>query len=82
MVSKMDTLKSWVVSALTHYSGSAHHIDVAKWIWNHKRNELLEMGDMFFIWQYKIRWASTSLRKDGILLPADESPSGTWVLKR
>ena len=44
-------------------------------------NDLYEMGDMFYIWQYKIRWAATSLRQDKVLLPADECASGTWALR-
>ena len=81
MASQIDSLKGWIVSALQHYMGQAHHIDVAKWIWQNKRDELYEMGDMFYIWQYKIRWAATSLRQDKVLLPADECASGTWALR-
>lgn len=82
MVNNQNVLKSWIVDALNFYQGQAHHIDVAKWVWRNKRDNLYEMGDLFFVWQYKLRWAATSLRQDNILLPSTESPAGTWVLVR
>jgi len=80
MVTDKGQLEGWVVEALNHFQGQAHLMDVAKWIWSHKRNELYDMGDMFYKWQYVYRWCATDLRNKGILLDTSESPQGTWVL--
>ena len=37
MATKHD-LKGWVIEALNAHSGSAHHIDVARHIWNHHKS--------------------------------------------
>ena len=80
MPSPSTLLKQWIVEALSFYSGQAHYLTVSKWIWEHRRQELFDTGDMFYKWQYHIRWLAIELRKEGVLLPADESPSGTWIL--
>jgi len=38
------------------------------------------MGDLFYTWQYDMRWAATKLRRDGKLKAATRSPKGTWEL--
>ena len=75
-------MKEWIVEALRYYSGSAHYILVSKWIWEHKRQELFDSGDMFYKWQYQIRWLAIELRKQGVLKTSEESPKGTWILRR
>ena len=82
MASANSVMKEWIVSALNHFEGRAHYLTVSRWIWENHRQDLFEMGDMFYKWQYNIRWLAIELRKEGRLLPADESPSGTWILVR
>lgn len=79
MATKAD-LKTWVVDALKHHGGEATLISVARHIWSNHEAELRASGDLFFKWQYDMRWAALSLRHDGILLPADHSPRGSWKL--
>ena len=69
-----------VIEALRELGGSARLIDISKYIWQHYQNELEIAGDLFYRWQYILRWVGTQLRNDGIMLPAAESPSGLWVL--
>ena len=58
-----ESLKDWVYEALEANGGVASLIDVAKHIWKHHEAELRASGDLFFKWQYDMRWAATSLRK-------------------
>ena len=77
MASRND-LQQWVVEALHELGGSGHQIDVAKILWRRHEPDLRESGDLFYTWQYDMRWAATRLRKAGIL---EENASGRpWRL--
>lgn len=78
--SESDLLKQWIVEGLERYGGAATMIDISKWIWEHYEKEMREHGDMFYRWQYAMRWAGTSLRKDGVLQPSSYSDRGIWAL--
>ena len=56
-------LTSWTIAALRALGGSAHLIDVAKWIWANHEDELRGSGDLFYTWQYDVRWAATNFAK-------------------
>ncbi|WP_394510238.1 hypothetical protein [Roseateles sp. DXS20W] len=71
-------MKAWVVEALARNGGEAHLLVVARDIWAHHEQELRGAGDLFFSWQYDMRWACTALREKGIVLPANKS--GIWTL--
>ncbi|MAN98240.1 hypothetical protein [uncultured Roseovarius sp.] len=69
-----EDLKKWVVEALKDHGGQAALIDVAKHIWKHHEVELRASGDLFYKWQYDMRWAAMVLRKQGVM-------SDGWALK-
>ena len=73
-------LKDWVVEALKAQGGSAPLIDVAKHIWKAHRADLEQAGDLFFTWQYDMRWAATGLRGDRIMKSSEFSKGGRWEL--
>jgi len=75
-----ETLKEWVVEALTNLNGSGHLVDVFKQVWKLHHAEIESSGDMFYTWQYDIRWAATALRHEGRLRSAEETARGTWEL--
>ncbi|MCS6177150.1 hypothetical protein [Shewanella baltica] len=79
MATKED-LPDWFLTALIANGGSSRLIDVAKYIWLHHEVELRGSGDLFFKWQYDMRWAATQLRRTGKIKAADLSPSGIWEL--
>ena len=79
MIIRQD-LQEWVVRALKESGGEAKLVDVAKHIWSHHSDELQQAGDMFYTWQYDMRWAATRLRKSGKLKPARTDDRGTWRL--
>ena len=81
MGDEVSLLRTWIIEALVELGGSAPMIEVAKLIWHKRSTELAERGDLFFRWQYVRRWSATSLRKQGLLLPAEDCEKGVWVLK-
>jgi hypothetical protein len=79
MATKED-LQEWLLEALREMGGSAPIIPICRWVWEHKEPELRASDDLFYTWQYDIRWAATKLRHAGRLKPASLSPSGVWEL--
>ncbi len=79
MATKED-LSGWLIEALRANNGSASIVEVCKTVWNNYENELRGSDDLFFTWQYDIRWTATRLQNKGILRPAESSPSGIWEL--
>jgi hypothetical protein len=79
MATKQD-LQDWVAEALSALGGSATLVDVAKKIWVVNEPELRLSGDLFYTWQYDMRWAANILRKKGVMKPVELSPSGVWEL--
>lgn len=79
---RKDILMDWVREALAANGGSATLVDVARHIWSNHETELRQAGDLFFTWQYDMRWAAMRLRKLGKMAPEDGSRSGLWSLLR
>ena len=80
MATRQD-LPDWVVAALRDKGGKAKIVDVAKHIWRHHEDELRSSDDLFYKWQYDMRWAATKLRDGGILMPSNTVPRGVWALR-
>jgi len=57
-----NDLMPWVVDALKTNGGQATVVEVCRHIWQHHEQELRAYGDLFFTWQYDVRWAATKLR--------------------
>ncbi len=79
MADKSD-LMTWVVDSLRARGGEAHHIQIARDIWATHENDLRASGDLFFTWQYDLRWAGKRLRDRRVLLPDAETRRGVWAL--
>lgn len=77
---KKTDLPDIVIEALKHYNKKSHHIDIAKYIHNNYEHILKMSGDIYYEWQYLIRWAATHLRKSGIMKNAQYSDKGFWEL--
>jgi hypothetical protein len=75
-----EELEKLVKEALESAGGSANIVTVAKYIWNHYEEELQESGDLFYTWQYDIRWAANELRRKEIMKETESSPRGVWEL--
>ena len=79
MADKTD-LVEWLAEALRANGGRASIIEVCKHVWNTHEAGLRRSGDLFFTWQYDIRWAAYRLRKEGRMKPESASPRGIWEL--
>jgi hypothetical protein len=73
-------LDRWVLDALTSLGGRAGIVDICKWVWDHHERDLRSSGDLFYTWQYDIRWAADRLRRERKLKAASLSPQGVWEL--
>jgi hypothetical protein len=79
---RRSDLKQLVLDALSAGDGRASIVDVAKHIWLASEADLRASGDLFYTWQYDMRWAATRLREEGKLVIADRSPRGVWELSK
>lgn len=75
-----DVLQDWVLDALRATKGIGSPASVAKHIWQHHRQALEQSGDLFYTWQYDIRWAAQRLRDAGVLVKADNR-NIPWQIK-
>jgi hypothetical protein len=75
-------LIEWLAQALHAHGGRATIVDACKHVWQHHEADLRRSGDLFFTWQYDIRWAAHALRKQGRMKADDVSPKGVWKLTR
>jgi hypothetical protein len=62
MATKAD-LQEWVMEALRDLGGEAHLARIAEQIWIKHESELRKSGDLFFTWQYDMRWAAQNLQR-------------------
>lgn len=72
-----DDLQEWVIDALRDLGGEAHLTAVARHIWEHHESELRTSGDLFYTWQYDMRWAAQRLQVAGRLIKLSRS----WALR-
>lgn len=77
MISRHD-LPDILYKAIKDIGGSTNIVDICKYIWSKYEKDLKASGDLFYTWQYDIRWAATRLRKDGKMKNAEFSPKGVW----
>ena len=73
-------LPDLLYASLVALGGEATIIEVCRHFWEHYEEVLRNSGDLFYTWQYDIRWAATELRKNGTMLSAEDSPKGLWKL--
>lgn len=73
-------LSEWVLNALIALRGQATIKDVHKHIWKHHQKEIESSEDLFYNWQYEVRWAASKLRKDGRMKTSKDTQRGKWEL--
>jgi hypothetical protein len=79
-MAQKEDLQSWIVDALERRGGSALLVDVCRDVWQMHEPELRMSGDLFYTWQYDIRWAAQKLRDTGVLVRDEEAPRGIWKM--
>ncbi len=69
-----------VIEALKALGGSGSVVDVCREVWKRHEDVLRDSGDLFFTWQYDIRWAAQKLRDQGRLEPTARGAASRWIL--
>jgi hypothetical protein len=75
-----DQLPSLIEQALTSLGGTAALARVSEWIWAHREGDLRLSGDLFFTWQYDMRWAAQRMKKAGRLAYKRDGGRPVWQL--
>ncbi len=73
-----DDLSKIIMEALEHHGGQASLVEICKYTWDNYESKLRDSGNLFYTWQYRIRWQATNLREKGLLKPAEATPKGIW----
>lgn len=63
-------LPDWIVEALITLGGAGSVVEVSRQVWTTHADDLESSGDLFFTWQYDLRWAAKKLRDAGRLQAA------------
>ena len=69
-----------IMEALESMGGQGTIVQICKYIWERKQQELKAAGDLFYTWQYDMRWAGQKLRLEGKLISAQKTSRGLWEL--
>lgn len=76
-----DDLCEWVIEALRANNGRARIVTICRHIWENHEKELRRSGDLFYTWQYDMRWAGQKLRDNGTMAPAYNNRGAAWELR-
>jgi hypothetical protein len=79
MATKYD-LEDWLIDAIRRLGGRAPIPRICEQIWRDHEDELRHSGDLFYTWQYDIRWAAQRLRDRRVLVPNGQTERGIWQL--
>ena len=80
MIMNRVIMKDWIIEALNHLGGKGWPREVSKYIWERYETDLKNSGDRLYTWQYDVRWAAQSLRKEGVLKPVNNRRDLPWEL--
>lgn len=81
MASRND-LVDWVIQGVTALGGEAKVSAIAKHIWTNHQPDLERSGELFYTWQYDMRWAANKLRRAGKLASPEAVKRGYWALAK
>ena len=68
-------LKIWVIKALEDL-GPSPVPRIAQHSWENHEPELRSSGDLFYTWQYAMRWAGQALQQEGKIMK--NGPGRSW----
>lgn len=73
-------LERWILDALRAHAGEASIVQIAKHIWSYHEADLRKSEELFFTWQYRMRWAGQHLQKQERIKKAKRGAKANWVL--
>lgn len=77
-----NNLPDYLFEILNDLGGKGTIVETCKRFWDKYEAELRASGDLFYTWQYDIRWAATELRKTDRMIDASSSERGMWELNK
>ena len=75
-----NILQDWIVEALNEMGGRAQIVDICKKVWELHERDLRKMGDLFYTWQYDIRWGANKLKSQERLRYDKIKQESIWIL--
>jgi hypothetical protein len=75
-----DEFRYFVVEALRSLGGSGSVLEVTKRVWQVHEHDLRASGDLFYTWQYDVRWAAQYLRNNGYMKAVNGDRRAPWQL--
>ena len=81
MIVRKSTLESWIIEYLKLHGGTGCPESVGKYIWENYEAEL-RTSDIFYTWQYDLRWAAQELRNSGVLKQVNNKKNLPWELSK
>lgn len=75
-----EILMDWLIEALEENEGSATIVEVCETIWQNHERDLRARGDLFYTWQYDVRWAAQQLRDRGQMHYEKRGQRNIWIL--
>ena len=74
-------LRNILIKTLEDLGGSSKILPICRHAWTkYLSNQISPEDDLFYTWQYRIRWEARDLRKAKIMNSIDDSPYGIWQL--
>ena len=74
-------LEPWIIEAMTELGGCGSLVDVCTCIWTKHEAELRSSGELFYTWQYDVRWVGNQLRQRKILKPMEGCRRRMWEME-
>lgn len=75
-----EDLPNLLYKTIESLGGAAETMEIFRQFWKLYGDDLSEEDDLFYTWNYDIRWAATELRKFGRMKQAFQSPKGIWEI--
>ncbi len=75
-----EDLEGWLTEALTLAGGRGSIVNLCRKIWELHEPELRNSGDLFYTWQYDVRWAANRLRRRKVMKSVEQSEPHVWEL--
>lgn len=77
---KRNDLDEYICEALHTLGGEGTIVEVTREIWLRHEQSLRMSGDLFYTWQYDIRWARKRLVDQKILTTQTKDRKSVWKL--
>ncbi len=78
---RKEELPDYLFKTIEYMGGKGNIVEICRCFWSLYEGDIKPSEDLFYTWQYDIRWAATELRKTNRMKGVDISPRGIWEIK-